>query len=111
MTGQALMAAPVPVPKDQPPALTISEEAIHQAVKDTVAETPAKHLVPPSAGDTFGVDSREGKLARAFDEAKVPDCLHSDAMKLAPPKIGQVELAEMYALPFWGYAVLSGKCR
>lgn len=49
-------------------------------------------------------------FARKMDEAAVPSCWRGDAMKHQPPTIGPINLGGLLALPFWGAAILSGKC-
>jgi hypothetical protein len=80
---------------------------IRAAVKQAIATTP--------------VDAAESKdialsgtaypgFARAVDEARVPDCLHPDALKHQPAKMGPVGIGGIYALPFLAAAILRGKC-
>lgn len=93
------------------PALVITESAIQQAIKDTLAETPAEPAAKTSLPAYRAVDRTEARMTQAFIDAKVPDCLHPDAMKFTPPHIGPIGLVGIYATPFWAYAALSGKCR
>jgi len=103
--------APRPAPKPAP-VLTITEQTIHQAVKDTIAEMPSQAApLRSGAAISTATESTEQRMSRAFAEARIPDCLHSEAMKFTPPHIGPIGVVGMYALPWLGYAALSGKCR
>lgn len=100
----ALGGTPVaPVPMRQ----RLSDDAIRQAVRETLAEQPApaaRNGGPVLRGDRYAGFSRQ------VDEARVPSCWHPDAMKHQPPKIGPIGLGGILALPFLASAVLRGKC-
>jgi hypothetical protein len=49
---------------------------------------------------------RYEKFARQFAYARIPDCLHSQALKYQP-----TFLTGVYAAPFVVLAALRGKCR
>jgi hypothetical protein len=91
------------------PALT--DDVIKKAVRETVAETPQPPplAVNPQAG-AFRANSVEARMSAAFEQAKVPDCLHSDALKLQPAHIGPVNVVGPYSLPWVIAAVVRGKC-
>ena len=92
------------------PALT--DDVIKKAVRETVAETPPPApplAVNPQAG-AFRANSVEARMSAAFEQAKVPDCLHSDALKLQPAHIGPVKVVGPYSLPWVIAAVVRGKC-
>jgi hypothetical protein len=109
--GLPATAGPQPLPPSPPRATqSVNDALIHRAISETLAETPVPLTVPTQSNATFSAGSSEKILARAFMQAKVPDCLHTDAMKLAPAKIGAVEFKEVAAAPFWAYAIVSGKC-
>lgn len=96
-------------PAPTPPALT--EAAIKQAIKETLAEEPSPDIPIHGKSGAYSAGSAiEQRMTRAFNEAKVPDCLHAGAMKFTPPQIGPVVLTEEFAVPFWAYAVVTGKC-
>jgi len=104
-------AEPVAGDLSQPPAL--SDELIRKAVRDMIAEDP--HPVDPAKA-TAGVygtttPSVHDKMSAAFEQAKVPDCLHEDALKLQPAHIGPVAVVGPYSLPWVIAAVIQGKCR
>lgn len=84
----------------------LSDDAIKDAVRATLAEEPA---APRDKGTVLRGD-RYDNFSRQFDDAKVPSCMHPDAMKHQPPQIGPIGLGGIFALPFWGAAILRGKC-
>jgi hypothetical protein len=97
-------------PAPAPPALT--DAMIRQAVKEALAAAPAPDIPLRARADAYSAGSPiEQRMTRAFNEAKIPDCLHSGAMKFTPPQLGPVVLTEEFAVPFWAYAALTGKCR
>lgn len=104
--------APEPVVRDlsQPPPL--SDELIRQAVRAVVAEDP--HPADPAArtAGAFGTTSPtvHDKMSAAFEQAKVPDCLHEDALKLQPAYIGPIAVVGPYSLPWVISAIIRGKC-
>lgn len=80
---------------------------IRAAVRQAVADDA---LSPKGRKETaLGADPYRG-FADAMDEARVPSCLHPDALKHQPPKIGPVALGGFLVLPFLAAAVLRGKC-
>ncbi len=100
-----------PADPQAPPATLsarISDPAvIRAAVKEATAGDPAR-----AAGrreTALSADPYRG-FANAMDEARVPSCLHPDALKHQPPKIGPVVIGGIYALPFLAAAILRGKC-
>ena len=108
-------AAAAPAAQQSPPstqyhALALNDDLIHQAITDTLNATPAPNVLPSQATFSTGGSNDEKIMTRAFQDAKVGDCLHEDAMKLTPPRIGPVMLTQAFAAPFWAYAILSGKC-
>ncbi|MDQ2821717.1 MAG: hypothetical protein M3Y65_15215 [Pseudomonadota bacterium] len=109
LAAAALAASAVPA-LDPPASLRarINDPAmIRAAVREAVENIAAKE-----AGGQSGVISAgdQQNFARSFDEARVPDCLHPDAMKHQPPKIGPIGIGGIYALPFWLSAIVRGKC-
>jgi hypothetical protein len=106
--------APQAVPADvlsAPAAPVLSDEMIRKAVRETIAEDPRP---APAAGPQAGVlraNTAHARMSAAFDEAKVPDCLHEDALKLQPAKIGPVNVVGPLSLPWIVAAVVRGKCR
>jgi hypothetical protein len=90
------------------PDLLMTDPAVSKAVRETLAESrPA-----PLRNDDGRVLRGEAhdKFTRQVDEAAVPSCWRPDAMKHTPPRIGPINLAGLLALPFWGWAIASGKC-
>ncbi|MYN40024.1 hypothetical protein GTP55_11630 [Duganella sp. FT109W] len=91
------------------PALT--DDVIRKAVRETVAETPpAQPLAINAQAGAFRANSVEAPMSAAFEQAKVPDCLHQDALKLQPARIGPVNVVGPYSLPWVIAAVVRGKC-
>jgi hypothetical protein len=95
-----------------PPAATgllakLSDKVIREAVRDTLAEpidNPRRHEADTLRGNSYT------EFAQQFREARVPDCLHGDALKRQPPRIGPIGFSYLYAVPFVVLAKLRGKC-
>lgn len=110
-------AAPVPAPATPPEANTtlrarLTDEAIKQAVRETLAESGLGPASAPTDG-TFSGDSYRA-FARGFTEAKKPSCLGPDALKHQPSEIStkhwNIGVSGLLALPFWATAIARGKC-
>ncbi|WP_091872395.1 hypothetical protein [Massilia yuzhufengensis] len=93
-----------------------NEEAVIQAVRETLAESPGLWMAP--SGTALSGDSYQ-KFAQQFSMAAKPHCLGPDPMKHQPAStvIGNnatgkwnVGVGGVFALPFWGAAILRGKC-
>lgn len=82
-------------------------EVIHAAAKAAIAANPAGVVRVQSTA--LGADPTPA-FTRAMNDARVPDCLHPDATKLVPPKLGPIGIGGIYALPFWLGAIAQGKC-
>lgn len=114
MFAVAILSALPPDPLALPPASTpplrarLTDPAvIRVAVREAVAADPA----PPPGSGTMALSARQYRgFAQAMEEARVPDCLHPDAMKHQPPKIGPIDLGGIFVLPFWAAAIVRGKC-
>ncbi|MYN03043.1 hypothetical protein GTP41_13115 [Pseudoduganella sp. DS3] len=104
----AVLAAAVAPAAAQAP-LRIDEKVIREAVRATVAEMPKLERVPAAAdfssGGTLDKGARQ-KIDRAFEAAEKPDCLHADATKHVPLRLGG-----WLGLPGWAYAAATGKCK
>lgn len=88
-----------------------SDEAIRAAVRATLDELPAGPL--PASGTTLsGGPYRE--FARSFSEAAKPHCMGPNALKHQPSgfstKNWNFGFGGLAALPFWGAAIMRGKC-
>ena len=95
-------------PAGEPAGLT--DAVIKKAVRETVAEDArAAGGVNRDAG-TLSAGATQSIMTAAFEEAKVPDCLHGDALKHQPAKIGPIGVAGPYSLPWVIAAALRGKC-
>ncbi|QNA89834.1 hypothetical protein G4G28_17515 [Massilia sp. Dwa41.01b] len=111
-------AAPAPMAPASPEAplplrARLDDEAIRQAVRETLAQSPDQSASPAS-GDVLSGD-RYQAFSRDFKEAKKPSCLGPDALKFQPSSIGtrnwNIGLGGLFALPFWAAAIARGKCQ
>lgn len=97
------------------PSARPSDEAIKAAVRTVLEEMPAG--TTPSGGTALSGSAYRG-FARTFAEAKKPHCLGPDPLKHQPHSVVvktvlgdyAVGVGGIYALPFWGAAILRGKC-
>ena len=101
-----------PAPAGEPTGLT--DAVIQKAVRETVAEdADSKTGTSPGINRDAGALSAgktESIMSAAFDQAQVPDCLHADALKNQPARIGIIGVVGPYALPWVIAAALRGKC-
>jgi hypothetical protein len=81
----------------------LTDEVITDAVKQTLASEQHETLI--AAGQPLSAE-RYQKFGRQMSEARIPDCLHGDALKFQPTLFGG-----LLAIPFWAIAALRGKCR
>ena len=90
----------------------LTDEAIKQAVRETLAESPTRPG-STSSGDVLSGDAYR-KFSRGFTEAKKPSCLGPDALKHQPAtystKNWNFSAGGLMALPFWAAAIARGKC-
>ncbi|QJE01226.1 hypothetical protein HH212_15265 [Massilia forsythiae] len=89
----------------------ISDAAIKEAVRAALADEPkaaSGDRGPALSGD------RHREFSRQFSEAEKPSCLGPDALKHQPAefrtKTWVFGLGGVLALPFWGAAIVRGKC-
>ncbi len=109
-------AAPAPAPAPtvdltrmrHAPAI-LKDDDVHQAIAAALAADKASPTVRWHAVDTIRANQYE-VFADAMAEARVPDCLHGDALKRAPAAIGPIAFVGLYAIPFVILAKLRGKC-
>lgn len=102
---QAADSAPAGTPA--PLMSRLTQDVIREAIRDTIAEPsekPQRLLM-----DTLRVNNY-GQFSQQFSEARVPDCMHGDALKRQPPKIGPIALGGLFAIPFVVVAKARGKC-
>lgn len=85
----------------------LSDDAIRQAVRETLAAQPATSST--GHGRVLSGE-RSTSFARQMDEARVPSCWRPDALKHQPAAIGPIGLGGELALPFWAAAIVRGKC-
>ncbi|WP_343729800.1 hypothetical protein [Duganella sp.] len=116
LAGHALAAAAQQTPAIDlaAPSATpgITDEVIRKAVRDTIAEDPRP---APAANQQAGVlraetTTLQSRMTTAFNDAKVPDCLHDDALKLQPARIGPIGVVGPLSLPWIIAAAVRGKC-
>lgn len=103
----AMLVLDAPVPK--PPVAGITEAMIKQAVRETIAEDP-RPLPVSARGAISGGPSAQAHTSAAFDAARVPDCLHADALKHQPATLGPINVGGIYSLPWVIAAAVRGKC-
>lgn len=123
LTACCILAAGACTAQQAQPALDLSavpparplltDDIIRKAVREMIAEDPHP---APAAGRQGGVlhaaaPGMEERMRSAFEEAKVPDCLHPDALKLQPARIGPVAVVGQLSLPWLVAAAVRGKCR
>jgi hypothetical protein len=83
-----------------------TDPVAQKAVADTVAADPAPAPTPVQAGVVSLNPVKQDVMTAAFNEAKVPDCLHSEGLKRQPTFF----LTGLLALPFIPIAFLRGVC-
>jgi hypothetical protein len=111
--AQQAASAPDLSARPAPATLALTDAIIKQAVRETIAEDPHP---APAASQQAGVlravaPSVEERMSAAFEEARVPDCLHQDALKLQPAHIGPIGVVGPLSLPWIVAAAVRGKCR
>lgn len=103
--------APAPVAA-RPLRARLTDEAIKQAVRETLAESGERPAAAGS-GDVLSGD-RYQPFSRGFTEARKPSCLGPDALKHQPASVStknwNFSAGALLALPFWAAAIARGKC-
>jgi hypothetical protein len=114
LTARALAAGAAPQPPPQsltpPPRPVLTDEMIRKAVRETIAEDPRPVAAESRGAAVYGAVTPHGRMGAAFEQARVPDCLHDDALKHQPATIGPINVVGMYSLPWVVAAVVRGKC-
>lgn len=97
----------------------LKDPLIEKAVRETLAESkedgkdPGKERAVYAAKPAPGGDRYEA-FGRQFSEAQKPSCLGPDALKHQPAGFTSggwnIGLGGLLALPFWGAAIVRGKC-
>jgi len=95
----------------QPASMALTDEVIKKAVREAIKEDPQPAPVTKPQAGAFSANPVEARMSAAFEQAKVPDCLHPDALKLQPAHIGPVAVVGPYSLPWVIAAAARGKCR
>lgn len=104
----ASAAAPAVAPAVTPLAARVSDPAvIRTAVK--IALAGSSNQPSPRETTALSGDAHAG-FTRAVDEARVPGCFNTDALKHQPASIGAISFKELAAVPFWLGAMVRGKC-
>lgn len=92
-----------------------SDEAIKAAVRATLDDMPLRAV--PGAGDALAGRPYRA-FARTFAAARKAHCLGADPLRHQPHSVVvktvlgdyAIGVGGIYALPFWGAAVVRGKC-
>ncbi len=104
-------AAPNPQPTMPAARAHPSDEAIKAAVRAVLDEMPPEAM-PADGSALSGGAYRE--FARKFSDAEKPHCLAPNATKHQPSgfstKNWNYSFGGLFALPFWGAAIVRGKC-
>lgn len=110
--AQTETAAAEPLVADLHAAPALSDELIRKAVRATLAEDPHPLEATARNAAVYGAATltARDRLTQAFNQGKVPDCLHDDALKLQPAQIGPVRVVGPFSLPWLVAAALRGKC-
>jgi hypothetical protein len=87
----------------------IDRQAIAQAIKQAAAADDAVLEKRIHTIDSYRAGRYEA-FGAAFAEARVPDCLHGDALKRQPPVIGFIGVTGQAQWLFVLLAKLRGKC-
>ena len=111
VTPQDPFATAAPQPAPLAPRARPSDEAIARAIRDTLAEHPEAWT--PSSGRALS-GGAYSEFARQFSQAEKAHCMGPDALKHQPSSVeygGWVfGVGGLFALPFWGAAIVRGKC-
>lgn len=93
-------------------APVLTDEVIRKAVRETIAEDPQPApLAGRQANALRAGEATSARMSAAFEQAKVPSCLHDNALKLQPADVGPIHVVGPYSLPWVISAALRGKCR
>src|SRR5471032_699833 len=102
LSGPARLDHIVATPAHQPAWL--SGAAVKLAVDEAAATPPA----PRRPLRAYGAANPYRKFDREFDAARIPDCLHQNALKFQPPVLAFATITEETALLFVVLAKLRG---
>lgn len=91
-------------------SLYISDAVIKQAINDVLHAEGAPVSALKSGPDIYSGDPTSARMTAAFNEARVPDCLHDNALKHQPAKIGPIGVVGPLSLPWVIAAAMRGKC-
>lgn len=113
----ALVFAPTPEPAGSSPAKENAAQPLqldHATVARAIASSrsPVKRMAE-GAGQELEAPplSKSEQLAAGISEAGNPNCLHTNALKHDPPRIGPVVLGGAIPMVFLAHAALTGRCK
>jgi len=119
LTAVAQEPALLAVPDKAASPFRMKDPLIEKAVRETLAESKAEGkdmgkeralfaATPALTGDRYEA------FGRQFSEAQKPSCMGPDALKHQPAGFTaggwNFGLGGIFALPFWGAAIVRGKC-
>lgn len=104
------------------PGIRLNDDIIRNAVRETIKESKeaGKDTSSGSVLSASKDNDQYAKFGRQFSQAQVPGCIGPDPLKHVPTgtvirsrNFGDwaIGVGGIFAAPFWGYAVLTGKCR
>jgi hypothetical protein len=121
LTAAAQQTTPAaePTPQLESPVLPFSDAVtsvvtdaiIKKAVRETVAEDPHPPPAVYPQDAVLRATTAQSRMSSAFEQAKVPSCLHDDALRLQPATIGPINVVGPLSLPWIISAAMRGKCR
>ena len=88
----------------------IPDAVIKQAINDVLHAEGAPVSALKSGPDIYSGDPTSARMTAAFNEARMPDCLHDNALKHQPAKIGPIGVVGPLSLPWVIAAAMRGKC-
>ena len=107
--AKSAQARPAPASTTTAP-LYIPDAVIKQAINDVLHAEGAPVSALKSGPDIYSGDPTSARMTAAFNEARVPDCLHDNALKHQPAKIGPIGVVGPLSLPWVTAAMVRGKC-
>lgn len=107
--SKSAQARPAPASTTTAP-MYISDAVIKQAINDVLHAEGAPVSALKSGPDIYSGDPTSARMTAAFNEARVPDCLHDNALKHQPAKIGPIGVVGPLSLPWVIAAAMRGKC-
>ncbi|MFC3376170.1 hypothetical protein ACFOLJ_09840 [Rugamonas sp. CCM 8940] len=106
----AAAAAAAPAAAPAPAPFYVPDAVIKQAISDVLHAEAAPVSAFKSGPEIYSGDPTSARMTAAFNQARVPDCLHDNALKHQPAHIGPIGVVGPLSLPWVISAVLRGKC-